>query len=400
TVWAWGDNSQGQLGDGTNNTYRNTPVQVSGLTNVTGIAGGGRHSLALKSDGTVWAWGRNSHRQLGDVTTTDRNTPVQVIGQPPAPTGLSGTAGDGVVNLDFDNITNFRINGYNVYRSTTSGSGYQKINTSIVTASQYQDTTVTNSVNYCYVVTGLQETPCSNESNSSDEVCGTPVSGGLPPSQPTGLTATAGNQVVNLNWNDNTESAISGYNVYRSTTSGGAYSKINTVLLTSSQYTDSSLTNGTTYYYVVTAVDTAGNESGYSSQVNATPMSNPPTASASATPTSGTAPLTVSFTGTGTDDGSITKYEWDFDGNGTYDWSSTTGGNTVKVYSSAGTWAATLRVTDNDNLTGTASVTITLSSPPQAPTAALSGSPHEWNCTTNTNIYIQWNRYRWNHTEV
>ncbi|MBI4245208.1 MAG: PKD domain-containing protein [Planctomycetes bacterium] len=106
-------------------------------------------------------------------------------------------------------------------------------------------------------------------------------------------------------------------------------------------------------------------------------MSNPPTATASATPTSGTAPLTVSFTGTGTDDGSITKYEWDFDGNGVYDWSSNTGGNTVKAYSSAGTYTATLRVTDNDNLTGTASVTITVSSPPvekKSPTASISAS--------------------------
>jgi len=60
TVWAWGDGLFGQLGDG--NFYTSppgvaTPVQVSGLTTVTAIAGGAYHSLALKSDGTVWAWG-------------------------------------------------------------------------------------------------------------------------------------------------------------------------------------------------------------------------------------------------------------------------------------------------------------------------------------------------------
>src|SRR2546425_479741 len=58
TVWAWGDNSGGQLGNGTN-TLSNTPVQVFGLSGVVAVAAGGGHSLALKSDGTVWAWGIN-----------------------------------------------------------------------------------------------------------------------------------------------------------------------------------------------------------------------------------------------------------------------------------------------------------------------------------------------------
>jgi len=79
TVWAWGFNFDGRLGDGTS-TQRLTPVQVTGLTDVTAIAGGGGHSLALKSDGTVWAWGRNNDGQLGDGTTTNRFTPVQVTG--------------------------------------------------------------------------------------------------------------------------------------------------------------------------------------------------------------------------------------------------------------------------------------------------------------------------------
>ena len=56
TVWAWGWNGYGQLGDGST-TNRLTPVPVSGLTGVVAIAGGDYHSLALKSDGTVWAWG-------------------------------------------------------------------------------------------------------------------------------------------------------------------------------------------------------------------------------------------------------------------------------------------------------------------------------------------------------
>lgn len=80
TVWAWGDNGTGQLGDGTSGNLRTTPVQVSALNDVIAIAAGSDHSLALKADGTVWAWGYNGDGRLGDGTTTDRITPVQVPG--------------------------------------------------------------------------------------------------------------------------------------------------------------------------------------------------------------------------------------------------------------------------------------------------------------------------------
>jgi alpha-tubulin suppressor-like RCC1 family protein len=79
TVWAWGDNLCGQLGDGTN-TDKLTPVRVKGLGGVTAIASGWFHGLALKSDGTVWSWGQNHLGQLGDGAETDRNTPTQVKG--------------------------------------------------------------------------------------------------------------------------------------------------------------------------------------------------------------------------------------------------------------------------------------------------------------------------------
>lgn len=64
TVWAWGSNDRGQLGDGTN-TSRSFATQVPGLTNIVALAGGGEFTLAVKVDGTVWAWGDNSEGQLG-----------------------------------------------------------------------------------------------------------------------------------------------------------------------------------------------------------------------------------------------------------------------------------------------------------------------------------------------
>lgn len=65
TVWTWGRNNYGQVGDGTFSN-RKTPVQVKDLTDVVAIAGGYLHSLALRSDGTVWAWGSNWSGQLGN----------------------------------------------------------------------------------------------------------------------------------------------------------------------------------------------------------------------------------------------------------------------------------------------------------------------------------------------
>jgi alpha-tubulin suppressor-like RCC1 family protein len=79
TVWAWGRNISGQLGDGTT-TQRSAPVQVAGISGVTAVAGGENSTYALKSDGTVWAWGRNNEGQLGDGTKTDQYAPVQVQG--------------------------------------------------------------------------------------------------------------------------------------------------------------------------------------------------------------------------------------------------------------------------------------------------------------------------------
>ncbi|MBI4241090.1 MAG: hypothetical protein HY613_05180, partial [Candidatus Rokubacteria bacterium] len=78
TVWAWGANYFGQLGDGSMTTHRPTPLQVSRPTGLTAIAVGEDHNLALKANGTVWAWGGNGWGQLGDGTTTDRRTPVLV----------------------------------------------------------------------------------------------------------------------------------------------------------------------------------------------------------------------------------------------------------------------------------------------------------------------------------
>jgi alpha-tubulin suppressor-like RCC1 family protein len=80
-VWAWGDNNTGQLGDGAAcGKYCTTPVQAKGLTGAGWIAGGYVHSLAENTGGSVYGWGSNSYGQLGNGTTTVAITPTLVTG--------------------------------------------------------------------------------------------------------------------------------------------------------------------------------------------------------------------------------------------------------------------------------------------------------------------------------
>lgn len=88
TLWCWGNNSCGQVGDGTT-TNKTIPTQVGSNTNWVSVFVGEQHTCGLKTDGTLWCWGRNSSGQLGDGTTINTNTPIQIG------TGIDWTAGFG-----------------------------------------------------------------------------------------------------------------------------------------------------------------------------------------------------------------------------------------------------------------------------------------------------------------
>lgn len=100
------------------------------------------------------------------------------------------------------------------------------------------------------------------------------------PSAPANLGGTSGDQEVELTWAQNSEEDLSGYNVYRSANSFSSISDMNPVngaeLISGTNYTDTGLENGTTYYYRITAVDNGSNESEISSELEITPFSNPP----------------------------------------------------------------------------------------------------------------------------
>jgi len=165
--------------------------------------------------------------------------------------GSSSTNGVTITNTGNSNV---QISGI-----TASGAGYTLSGASTpVTLTPSQ--TMTFSVIFAPTVAGIVSGSVTVTSNASGSPATVTLSG-------TGVTPVT--HSVNLSWTASTTSGVVGYNVYRSTTSGSGYAKINGALLTPVNYTDSSVPNGTTYYYVTTAVDGSGIESVYSNQATA-----------------------------------------------------------------------------------------------------------------------------------
>ena len=98
-----------------------------------------------------------------------------------------------------------------------------------------------------------------------------------PPDVPGGLVASAGDGLVDLGWSANAEPDLAGYIVHRATNAAGPFDRLTGQGLTGTQYTDTTVVNGTTYYYVVLAEDTSGNVSAASSAVSAQPEGDPST---------------------------------------------------------------------------------------------------------------------------
>jgi hypothetical protein len=187
---------------------------------------------------------------------------------PAAPTGLAATGAAGAVGLTW--TASSGATSYSVYRGIATGNLAAKTKLAgSPTSPAYTDATVTNDVPYFYQVTASNS---AGESAGSSEATATPTAAAAP-AAPTGVTATAAATQVTLTW-----SAVppaTSYNVYWSTTAGvtkGTGTKFTGV---TSPFMHTSLTNGTTYYYVVTAVNANG-ESLDSLQVSAKPTVPPP----------------------------------------------------------------------------------------------------------------------------
>ena len=211
------------------------------------------------TDGTKYYYVVSAANSVGESANSAEVNATPASPAPAAPTGLAATPGNAQVTLAWTASTDAAS--YHVKRATATGGPYTQV--ANPTATNYTDTSVTNGTKYFYVVSAVNT---SGESANSAEASATPTAVVQIPPVPTGLTATAGNAQIILAWTASTGAAS--YRVKRATTSGGPYTQIANP--TATTYTDTGLTNGTPYYYVVSAVNSTG-ESANSSQASATP---------------------------------------------------------------------------------------------------------------------------------
>jgi fibronectin type 3 domain-containing protein len=206
------------------------------------------------------------------VTQTFRTLDPDIT--PPAiPTGLTGTAGNAAITLNWAANTEPDIQGYNVYQGST------KVNGSPITTTNYIFSAI-NGTPYTLRITAVDKK--GNESAQSAPITLTPINT-TPPAAPLNVGASSRDSRVILSWNPNKEPDIQGYNVYQGST------KVNGSPIAGTYYeVAAGLTNGTSYSFSVTAVNTSGYESLKSAPISETPRNlTPPATPAGFTGTAG-----------------------------------------------------------------------------------------------------------------
>ena len=351
TTYAW------TFGDGTSSTAQN-PTKT--------YTTAGSYTVALTVTGTG---GSNTKTVPNYITVTAAPDTVP----PSVPSGLTGTATSSTsVSLRWNASTdNVGVTGYRVFRCEGSTcTNFAQVGAP--TGTTFTNTGLNGATAYSYAVKAI-DAAGNLSAYSTTFVITTPAGADTtPPSAPSGVTATAsGSSIINLSWTASTDNVgVTGYRVERCTGANCAtFAQIATP--TGTTFSNTGLAGSTSYSYRVRAVDAAGNLSAYSGIASATTAAPPvaaPTANFTATPVSGTAPLTVNFTSTSS--GTIDTYAWDF-GDGT----TSTVANPSKVYSVPGTYTVVLTVTGpGGSNTITKGNVITVSSAPAASAGILSGS--------------------------
>ena len=252
-------------------------VQKLNLTGLSGATTGNPRSLLVGIDeyaGTSTQPVTIYHAHVGTSTTDWLGAPGGGgdTTPPGVPAGLGGTATSATsVDLNWNDVVASDLAGYNVYRSSSESGTYTKLNGPLVSLSQYTDASAPAGATSWYKVTAVDTTGNESAQSTATSVTTPPPPDSTPPGVPAGLGGTATSPTsVDLNWSDVSASDLAGYNVFRSSSEGGTYTKLNGPLVSLSQYTDASAPVGATSWYKVSSVDTTGNESAQSVAVSVT----------------------------------------------------------------------------------------------------------------------------------
>jgi poly(beta-D-mannuronate) lyase len=214
--------------------------------------------LKVQATDADYTAGKAGFYNTGDTSYDDFSV-EDSSGPPSAPTNLAAAAASGQINLTWSAASG--ANGYTVKRSTADGGPFENIATA-VTSAGYVDTNINFGTVYYYVVSANNAAGESANSNQASALARLDS-----PAAPGGLHTASGNGEAKIYWTASATAAS--YHVKRSLTSGGTYTTVG-ANVAGSEFTDSGLTNGTTYFYKVSAVNAAG-ESALSSATSASP---------------------------------------------------------------------------------------------------------------------------------
>ena len=347
----------------------NTSFRAAGLTN------GVTYYLQVAATNGVGTSPRTSIKDATPATT------------PTAPQSLSATSGEGYVDLSWSAPASnggAAVTGYKVYRGTTSGS-LSLIDT-IGTNTTYRSGGLTNGQLYYFAVVAVNP---EGDGPRSTEATATPAT---TPAAPQGLAASAGDRQVSLSWSapaSNGGSAITGYKIYRGTTSG-SLALLDTIG-TNTSYVAAGLTNGETYYFQVRAVNAVG-DGALTTEVSATPTAlvSSPGSPQSLTPTAGNEQVSLSWSAPASDGGSpVLNYKiYSGTTSGSLTLLATIGTNTTYVAAGLTNGQTYYFQVSAVNVVGEGSRTSEVSATPATTASAPTGFAA---VLGNTNVSLSWN---------
>jgi fibronectin type 3 domain-containing protein/regulation of enolase protein 1 (concanavalin A-like superfamily) len=212
-------------------------------------------------------------------------TNIRPESPPKAPTAVVASGGGAGIGIDWADQTEANLGGYNVYRSAAATGPWTKLTATPVTASAFADLFAPANATSFYYVTAVDLN--GTESGASLVVSASRSNDTTPPARPASLTAKGLATGITLDWTDNPEADLSGYNVLRAASSAGPFTKLNSTILKTSSFVDITAPAGVTSYYQVIAIDLSGNVSAAATASAVRPSStslpnSPPSTSANA----------------------------------------------------------------------------------------------------------------------